>query len=541
MGATYMAVAAEHTLATRVATENASVAEFVEECRSLAVSEAALETAKKKGLPLGISAINPVSGEQIPVWVANFVLISYGTGAVMAVPGHDQRDWEFAREYGLPIKQVIAPWEDGSQCDLEQAAFTEAGALARGKGSRKVNYRLRDWGVSRQRYWGAPIPMAYTSDGEARAVPNDQLPVLLPEDVELIEKGSPLKHMPEFTRVVCAQSGEHLERETDTFDTFVESSWYFARFCCPDADGAMLDERARYWLPVDQYVGGVEHAILHLLYARFFTKLLRDEGLVGNDEPFTNLLTQGMVLNEGAKMSKSKGNTVDPQEMIDRYGADTVRLYMMFTSPPDQALEWSDQGVEGASRFLKRLWKQIAAHVNAGPVEALSPAALNPAQRALRRTVHETIEKVGDDVGRRRTFNTAIAAIMELMNAFTRSEDESAPGRAVAQEGFEAVVRMLAPITPHACQVLWKALGGPQAVIDAPWPVADPSALQKDEIEVVVQVNGKLRGRVSVPVEADKAALEEAALNEPNVQRFVADTTIRRIIVVPGRLVNIVC
>jgi len=533
--------------------------------------------------------------------------MTYGTGAVMAVPGHDQRDWEFARKYDLPIRQVIAPWDDTAECDLTQCAFTDKGVLvnsgdfnglgfeqafdaiadavaAAGLGERRTNYRLRDWLVSRQRYWGAPIPMINDGEG-AVPVPESELPVALPEQVAFGDSGSPLKHMPSFLRTTHPITGAPAERETDTFDTFMESSWYYARFCCPDNDRAMLDERAAYWLPVDQYVGGVEHAILHLLYARFFHKLMRDEGLVDSDEPFTNLLTQGMVnaptyyrdqdgkkhwyapkdvtverddkgqvtgarcladgqpVQVGAieKMSKSKNNGVDPQDMIDRYGADTVRLYMMFASPPDQALEWNDSAVAGAERFLQRLWSMATRHLAAGPVPSDEVAATTVEQKALRRKVHETIAKVTDDIDRRRTFNTAIAAVMEMLNALGRFEDPSPAGRAVFQEALETAVKLLAPITPHVSHTLWGALGHPTPVVDAPWPVADRGALARDEVEIVVQVNGKLRGRVTVPVDADKAGVEQAALAEPNVARFVTGQTIRKIIVVPARLVNIVC
>ena len=564
MGVTYMAVAAEHPLAVAAASHDLEVAGFLDECSRLGVTEQALETAEKAGVSLGLDVKHPISGDPVPVWVANFVLMGYGTGAVMAVPGHDQRDWEFARRYGLPIRQVIAPASDDIDCNLDLAAFTDQGVLVnsgqfnglssgqafdaiaaeleqRGTGRRQVHYRLRDWGVSRQRYWGAPIPMIHRSGGTVEAVADEHLPVVLPEQVELDGVGSPLKQMPEFVRTISAETGEPAERETDTFDTFVESSWYFARFCCPDSDRAMLDERARYWLPVDQYVGGVEHAILHLLYARFFNKLLRDQGLIDNDEPFTRLLTQGMVLKDGAKMSKSKGNTVDPQDMINRYGADTVRLYMMFTAPPDQTLEWSDAGVEGASRFLKRLWRQVMAHLEAGPVTDSGAGQPDQEQRALRRKLHQTIAKVGDDIGRRQTFNTAIAACMELCNALGRSEDTSALGRRILDEAYSALVRMLAPIVPHLSHVLWLAMGHQTPVVDAPFPVADASALVRDEIQLVLQVNGKLRGRVMVAADASRECIEETALADGNVQRFLAERTIRRIVVVPGKLVNIVC
>jgi leucyl-tRNA synthetase len=517
---------------------------------------------EKKGMPLGISAIHPLTGEEVPLWVANFVLMSYGTGAVMAVPGHDERDWEFAKKHGLPIKQVIAP-EDGTEIDIEAEVFIDRGVTVNSgrydglgyedafneiadwfeeskRGRRTINYRLRDWGVSRQRYWGTPIPIIYCDDCDAVPVPEDQLPVVLPEDVEFTGHGSPLNDIPEFINVACPKCGKDARRETDTFDTFVESSWYFARYACPDNDSSMLDERAAYWTPVDQYTGGIEHAILHLLYARFIQRVMRDEGLTDVSEPFTNLLTQGMVLKDGAKMSKNKGNTVDPQELIGKYGADTVRLFMMFAAPPEQALEWSDDGVQGSFRFLKRFWNAVQSHVDGGAVGELDPAGLNAAQKNLRRKTHQTIAKISDDLGRRYTFNTAVAASMELINAITRFEDGSAAGRAVAREALEAVVLMLSPIVPHICHALWAELGHKTALIDVPWPQVDESALVADEVEIVVQVNGKVRGRISVAADADNDSVGALALADENVQRFVAGQEIRKTIVVPGRLVNIV-
>ena len=485
MGVTYMAVAAEHPLAVSAAAGNDEIAAFVEECKKTDAAEATLETMEKKGMPLGITAIHPLTGEPVPIWVANFVLMSYGTGAIMAVPGHDQRDWDFANAHGLPVVQVIAP-ADGAAVDMAEAPYLEHGVVmnsgefdgldfpaafeaiatrfeAAGKGSRKVNYRLRDWGVSRQRYWGTPIPIVYCDDCDAVAVPEDQLPVVLPEDVEFTGVGSPLKEMPEFYETECPRCGKPARRETDTFDTFVESSWYFSRYASFDCDSAMLDDREAYWMPVDQYTGGIEHAILHLLYARFFQKLLRDEGLSAADEPFTNLLTQGMVLKDGAKMSKAKGNTVDPQRLIDKYGADTVRLFMMSAAPPEQALEWSDDGVQGAFRFLKRLWVAVQGHCENGP--AAATGKLSDAQRTLRRKTHQTIAKVSDDIGRRYKFNTAVAATMELMNSVARFEDDSDAGHAVRQEALEAIVRLLAPIVPHICHELW-AKTGPRRCTD---------------------------------------------------------------------------
>jgi len=562
MGVTYMAVAAEHPLASKSAAINPEVAAFIEECRKTDAQEATLETMEKKGMPLGISAIHPLTGEDVPLWVANFVLMSYGTGAVMAVPGHDARDWEFARKHDLPIKQVIAP-TDGSEIDIDAEVYLERGVLINsgdydgldfdgafnaiadhfersGRGSRKVNYRLRDWGVSRQRYWGTPIPIIYCDDCDAVPVPDDQLPVVLPEDVVVKGTGSPLKDMPEFVNVACPKCGKDARRETDTFDTFVESSWYFARYACPDSDDAMLDDRAHYWTPVDQYTGGIEHAILHLLYSRFFQRVMRDEGLTDVSEPFTNLLTQGMVLKDGAKMSKSKGNTVDPQELIEKYGADTVRLFMMFAAPPEQTLEWSDDGVQGSFRFLKRFWSAVVDHAGKGPVGDVDVDALNDTQKELRRKTHQTIAKINDDIGRRHSFNTAVAASMELLNAINKLADESGAGRAVARESLEAVVVMLSPMVPHICHALWQELGHESALIDQRWPEVDESALQLELVEMVVQVNGKLRGRISVAVDAAKEAVEAEALADENVRRFIADQDIRKIIVVPGRLVNIV-
>ncbi len=562
MGVTYMAVAAEHPLASKAAANDAKVAAFVEACKKTDAQEATLETMEKKGMPLGISAIHPLTGEEVPLWVANFVLMSYGTGAVMAVPGHDARDWEFAKKHGLPIKQVVAP-ADGSEIDINAAVYLDRGVLVNsgdydgmdfdgafnaiadhfeksGRGRRKVNYRLRDWGISRQRYWGTPIPIIYCDDCGAVTVPEDQLPVILPEDVQVKGTGSPLKDMPEFVDVPCPKCSKPARRETDTFDTFVESSWYFARYACPDNDTAMLDDRAAYWTPVDQYTGGIEHAILHLLYSRFFQRVMRDEGLTDVSEPFTNLLTQGMVLKDGAKMSKAKGNTVDPQELILKFGADTVRLFMMFAAPPEQSLEWSDEGVQGSFRFLKRFWSTVVDHAAGGPVESLDISVLNDAQKDLRRKTHQTIAKISDDIGRRHSFNTAVAASMELLNAINKLVDDSLAGRAVQRESLEAVVIMLSPIVPHICHALWQQLGHTSALIDQRWPVVDESALEIDRIEMVVQVNGKLRGRLLVAVDAPKQVIEDLAIADENVQRFIDGKNIRKVIVVPGRLVNIV-
>jgi len=570
MGASYMAVAAEHPLATRAAEANPELQAFIEDCQRNAVSEAAMETMEKQGRSLGINAVHPITGESVPVWVANFVLIGYGTGAVMAVPGHDQRDWEFARAYGLPIRQVIEPApgdEHTSECDVDTAAFVERGVLvnsekytgltsaeafdaiatdleAAGTGKRQLNYRLRDWLISRQRYWGAPIPVIRSADGKLSGVPDESLPIVLPEDVDLGGGGSPIKKMPAFYETTDPVTGAPATRETDTFDTFMESSWYYARFCSPGSESAMLDERARYWLPVDLYIGGIEHAILHLLYARFFHKIMRDEGLIDSPEPFKKLLTQGMVLKDGAKMSKSKGNTIDPQGLIDRYGADTVRLFIMFASPPEQSLEWSDDGVQGASRFLRRLWRIVQDHAHGDspgelPAE-LNLDALSDVQRDLRRAVHRTIEKVSDAIGRRYTFNTAIAAVMELMNAVVKFKVGDAQDRAIVREALDTAVLMLAPIVPHICHELWHTLGHETPVVEERWPTVDASALLADTMQIIVQVNGKLRARIDVAADAGKDDIEQAALADDNVQRFIADQPIRKVIVVPGKLVNVV-
>ncbi|MCD2449327.1 leucine--tRNA ligase [Methylicorpusculum oleiharenae] len=562
MGVTYLAVAAEHPLALKAAHNDPNIAAFIEECKVMETSEAAMETMEKRGVDSGIKATHPITGEQVPVWIANFVLMGYGTGAVMAVPAHDQRDFEFAHKYGIPLKQVIFA-KDAGPDDISDHAFTDKGILknsgefdgmtsqdafsaiakkleSENKGQRKTNFRLRDWGVSRQRYWGAPIPVIYCDDCGVVPVPEKDLPVELPRDVVLDGSQSPLVAHPTFSHAACPKCGKDGRRETDTFDTFMESSWYFARFASPKAD-KMLDENANYWLPVDQYIGGIEHAILHLLYSRFFNKLLRDEGLLVNDEPFKKLLTQGMVLKDGSKMSKSKGNTVDPQALIDEYGADTVRLFIMFAAPPEQSLEWSDSGVEGAFRFLRRLWKQVHLHVtHSQAIPALDKESLNSDQKAIRRQVHQTLDKVTDDLGRRYTFNTAIAANMELLNSVSKFSDTSDNGLAIRQEAFEFIVLMLAPIVPHICQHLWQGLGHSGSVITEKWPVSDPSALQQDELEIVVQVNGKLRSKILVSASATREAIEAAALNDEHTLRFIDNKPVKKIIVVPHKLVNIV-
>ncbi|WP_417438202.1 leucine--tRNA ligase [Idiomarina sp.] len=602
-GVTYMGVAAQHPLATEAAKTNPELAKFIEECKNSKVAEADIATMEKLGMDTGIKAVHPMTGEEIPVWVANFVLMDYGSGAVMAVPAHDQRDWEFATKYQLEIRPVIEPLSGDS--DIEKAAITEKGTVInsgpyngmssaqafdaiatelkeKNIGERKVNYRLRDWGVSRQRYWGTPIPMLNLENGESVPVPEDQLPVKLPEDVVMDGVNSPIKSDPEWRKT--EYNGQPAEHETDTFDTFMESSWYYARYCSAQTDDAMLDpEKANYWLPVDQYIGGIEHAILHLLYARFFHKLLRDTGLVKSDEPFKRLLCQGMVLADSyyredekggkqwvspldvdierdekgaiagakhkqdgqpvniggmSKMSKSKNNGIDPQTMVERYGADTVRLFMMFAAPPEMTLEWSDSGVEGAQRFLRRLWKLTYDLNNAGG--ACSGQSLNANQKQLRRELHKTIAKVSDDMGRRQHFNTAIAAIMELLNHLQKAPLESEADRQVLAESIDAMVRMLAPITPHICEQLWQELGHQEPLSFADWPTVDESALVEDEKLIVVQINGKVRAKLTVPADASAEQVEQIAFDEEAVQKHTEGKEVRKKIYVPGKILNIV-
>ncbi|MBS1191349.1 MAG: leucyl-tRNA synthetase [Rhodocyclaceae bacterium] len=614
MGVTFCAVAAEHPLATRAAQGNPELAAFIEECKKGGVAEADLATMEKKGMPTGIFVTHPLTGEKVEVWVGNYVLMGYGEGAVMAVPAHDERDFAFAKKYNLPIRQVIAAegetfsldgWQEwygdktkgvcinsGKYDGLAYDAAVDAIAAdlaARNLGEKKVQFRLRDWGISRQRYWGCPIPIIHCADCGDVPVPDDQLPVVLPENVEITGAGSPLARMPEFYETTCPKCGKPARRETDTMDTFVESSWYFLRYACPDNDKAMVDERVGYWCKggIDQYIGGIEHAILHLLYSRFFTKLMRDVGLIGDlGEPFANLLTQGMVVAptfyrdlEGGKkqwinpadvdvttdergrpvgatlkadgqpvviggtekMSKSKNNGVDPQALIDQYGADTARLFIMFASPPDQSLEWSDAGVDGAFRFLRRLWKSVYDHVQAGAVAACTTSDGLPAPQAdLRRKLHQTMQKVADDYGRRKQFNTAIAAVMELLNAYDKADLSSDAGRALAQEVLEGVSLLLFPIAPHLCQALYAELRPGQDAGRQAFPKADPAALKQDEIELMVQVNGKLRGSIRIAAEADKAAIEAAALACEGAQKFMEGKPPKKVVVVPGRLVNIV-
>lgn len=564
MGVTCLAVAPEHALAVQTAESSPEVAEFLHACKRTKVSEAEINTLEKRGIDTGLYALHPLTEEKIPIWVANFVLIEYGSGAVMSVPAHDQRDWEFATHYRLPIKPVIAADQGDTFTDVSQGAFVDKGWLfdsgqfdglnsqqafdaiadeleCRRKGRRITNYRLRDWCISRQRYWGCPIPIINCDTCGAVPVPEDDLPVRLPEDVHLDGAASPLKSLASFMQTTCPRCNAAATRETDTFDTFFESSWYFARYCCADNNASMLDERTRYWMPVDQYVGGIEHAVLHLLYARFFSKLMRDQGLYEFDEPFTNLLTQGMVLKDGAKMSKSKGNTVDPEGLIDKYGADTVRLFVMFAAPPEHTLEWSDTAVEGAYRFINKLWRLVEDYAEeAGVADTLKTGELSAGQNQLRRKTHATIKKVTDDVGRRYTFNTAIAANMELVNEITSFRDESKQGREVYREALQSVLLMLAPVLPHVCHVLWQRLGHDRPIHEAAWPKVDERALQRDTVTLVVQVNGRKRATVSIPAIAERKAMEEAALNHQNVRRFIENRNIVKIIIVPERLVNVV-
>ncbi|MDE2136869.1 MAG: leucine--tRNA ligase [Gammaproteobacteria bacterium] len=611
-GATFMAVAAEHPVALAAAAANPALGRFIEECRRGSTIEADLATQEKKGMSTGLHVLHPFTGQPLEVWVANYVLMGYGEGAVMGVPAHDERDFEFALQNHLAVvtvvrpasgawQQVRAPWDaayaeygttvnsgEFSGLGFEQAVEAIAAALeAKGLGRKRVQFRLRDWGISRQRYWGCPIPIIHCGTCGEVPVPDADLPVVLPEDLVPDGSGNPLARSPAFLQVKCPRCGAGARRETDTMDTFVDSSWYFMRYACPDAARSMVDARVAYWLPVDQYIGGIEHAILHLLYARFWTKVMRDLKLVKFGEPFTRLLTQGMVLNhvysyqppegrkryfnpadvetrrdpdgtpryevlvgdgnalevrhEGlGKMSKSEGNGVDPEGLIAHFGADTARLFTMFASPPEDTLAWSDEGVQGAARFIRRLWNAVYEHVAAGAAPPLDAGALDVSQKELRRAAHQALAKATDDIGRRRNFNTAIAAIMELLNSIQRFTATTAAARAVRQEALEIAVLVLAPITPHVCHALWHSLGHTRALIDEPWPQVDPAALAQDTISLVVQVNGKLRGHITVAAGADEAAVRSAALADETVCRFVADKPVRRVIVVPGKLVNVV-
>ncbi|MCK9004823.1 leucine--tRNA ligase [Haemophilus influenzae] len=604
-GVSYLGIAAAHPLASLAAQNNPELAAFIQEAKNAKVAEADLATMEKKGMATGLFAIHPLTGEKLPIWVANFVLMHYGTGAVMAVPAHDQRDFEFAQKYSLPIKQVIAPLAD-EEIDLTKQAFVEHGKLVNsaefdgkdfdgafngiadkleklGVGKRQVNYRLRDWGVSRQRYWGAPIPMLTLENGDVVPAPMEDLPIILPEDVVMDGVKSPIKADPNWAKTTF--NGAPALKETDTFDTFMESSWYYARYTCPQYQNGMLDaEEANYWLPVDQYIGGIEHATMHLLYFRFFHKLLRDAGFVTSDEPADKLLCQGMVLADAfyytsptneriwvsptqvtlerdekgriikatdpegrelvhsgmTKMSKSKNNGIDPQEMVEKYGADTVRLFMMFASPAEMTLEWQESGVEGAKRFLGRVWNLVYQYQQNPAKTSLDITALSAAQKVLRREVHKTIAKVSDDIGRRQTFNTAIAAVMELMNKLTKAPLDSEQDRAVMAEALSAVVRMLYPITPHICFELWQALGNGSAIDTAEWVKADEAAMVEDEKLIVVQVNGKVRGKVTVAADADEDTVKTIAFADENVKKFIDNQHIVKVIYVVGKLLNVV-
>jgi leucyl-tRNA synthetase len=610
-GATFMAIAAEHPIATALAAGHPQIAEFVAECQRGSVMEADLAVQEKKGIRTGVHVLHPFTGKPVEVWIANYVLMGYGEGAVMGVPGHDERDFEFATRSGIPIQtvvksasgayeNVVAPWQDaygehgitvnsGEFSGLAfQAAVDAIGAALekRGIGRKRVQFRLRDWGISRQRYWGCPIPLIHCAACGVVPVPDEQLPVVLPEGLVPDGSGNPLAKTPAFYECRCPKCGAAARRETDTMDTFVDSSWYFLRFASFDNAQAMVDGRVGYWLPVDQYIGGIEHAILHLLYARFWTKVMRDLGLPSVDEPFSNLLPQGMVLNhiysrhpaggrrqffDPAKvtatenagitsytaplpsgemvevqydglgtMSKSRNNGVDPQQLVQRLGADAVRMFMMFTAPPEQTLEWSDEGVQGAQRFIRRLWTAVHQHVQAGAAPALDIAAHDAGQKALRRAVHQTLAKVTDDIGRRRTFNTAIAAVMELLNTVSRFDDASPQGRAVRQEAFSIIAMVLSPIVPHVCHALWQALGHAGALLDQPWPTPDAAAQVQDQIEISVQVNGKMRARVSIAAAAAEATVRDIVLADARVQKFVGTAAPRKVIYVPGKLVSIV-
>ncbi len=564
MGATYLAVAPQHPLATAAAEGNQALSAFIEECNRTKVAEADMAKLEKQGMDTGIKVAHPLTGEPLPVWVANFVLMEYGSGAVMSVPGHDQRDWEFARKYGLPIKQVIAPAEGSDDvCNLEVEAYTNRGvtvnssefdglpfdgafaaiaqALAdKDLGSRQTNYRLRDWGVSRQRYWGCPIPIINCPSCGAVPVPDEDLPVVLPVDVEFEGVGSPIKKMKDWYETTCPICGGAAHRETDTFDTFMESSWYPARFASANTEQGMVDERAKYWAEVNHYVGGEEHAILHLLYARFFYKVMRDEGLVDNDEPFENLLALGMVLQNGTKMSKSAGDAGDPQHLMDKFGADAVRMAMMFSAPPEQSFEWSEHGVEAANKWIRtKLWREVHDHVAAGEDIAIDTSSLTDAEKDLRRTTHETLAKCEDDYDRRLAFNTVVSAVMSLMNQVVKFEATTPQSRAVKREALTAAVIVMSPITPHACDSLWQLLED-EKLEDATWPAVDESALEKSVVEVAVQVNGKVRGKVEVSPNASEDEAVAAAREQDNVNKFLADKTLRKIIYVPEKILNFV-
>jgi len=562
LGVTYLAIAAEHPLASLIKKNNPTIEAFINECSRGGVAEADLATAEKIGIDSGLRAIHPITQKEVPIWIANYVLISYGSGAVMAVPAHDERDFHFAKKYNLNIEQVIEPI-DTKTMNLEEAAYTDYGRLINSgefnglefqeafdaivnkltslhKGKKTTQFRLRDWGISRQRYWGCPIPIIKCHSCGEVPVPEKDLPVVLPESIVMHGVGSPIKQDESFYKTTCPSCGKPAERETDTMDTFVESSWYFARYPSYNNPNAMVDERSNYWMPVDQYIGGIEHAILHLLYARFFNKILRDLGLIKHSEPFKNLLTQGMVLKNGSKMSKSKGNTVDPQSLIDQFGADTARLFIMFAAPPEQSLEWSDSGVEGANRFLKRLWKAVYDHHAKGKIAPYKEGVLTAQTKNLRFELHQTIQKITDDIQRRHSFNTAISSVMELMNTFAKVEGEDAITVSVKQEVIQNVILLLNPFVPHICHALWDQLFN-TAIDQEVWPKADPSALIKNEYEMVIQVNGKLRGNMLVSADLTQKDIELMALENEDVKRFInLESKVKKLIFVPKKLINIV-
>jgi leucyl-tRNA synthetase len=567
MGATYLAVAPDHPLAKLAAAENKDLTNFIENCKSGGVAEAELATMEKRGINTGFYAIHPISGEKLPIWIANFVLMQYGSGAVMAVPAHDQRDWEFAHKYKLPIKQVI---ESNTEHDYNQSAYTGDGILinsdtfnqltttaakqaiteyleSRDEGKKTINYRLRDWGVSRQRYWGTPIPMIICDECGIVPVPENLLPVKLPENIELTGQGSPLAQCNEFIHTTCPRCGQDANRETDTFDTFMESSWYYARFACKGQTGAMLDDRAKYWTPVDQYIGGIEHAVMHLLYARFFHKLMRDEGLVNSNEPFKALLTQGMVLNGGHKMSKSVGNTVNPDQLIDQYGADTARLFIIFTAPPEQSLEWSDSGVEGSHRFLKRLWSFVYKHqatlieINEAYIDGNDTVQWQNSESRLKKSrliVHQILQQATHDYERQQ-FNTVVSGCMKLLNELISYEIQTEDDKYFLHSGISFLLRLLAPITPHICHVLWQKTGFDKAIIDASWPKFDKNALKTDEVDFVIQINGKLKAQFTAPTDSKNDDL--IALAQHHAAAFLQNKKINKSIIVAHRqLINFV-
>jgi len=562
LGVTYLAIAAEHPLASLIKKNNPTIEAFINECTRGSVAEADLATAEKIGIDSGLQAIHPITQKEVPIWIANYVLMNYGSGAVMAVPAHDERDFHFAKKYKLEIEQVIEPI-DSKIINLSEAAYIDHGRLINSgefnglefqaafdaivkkltsinKGKKTTQFRLRDWGISRQRYWGCPIPIIKCRSCGEVPVPEKDLPVVLPESIVMNGVGSPIKQDESFYKTICPSCGKDAERETDTMDTFVESSWYFARYPSYDNQNAMVDERSNYWMPVDQYIGGIEHAILHLLYARFFNKLLRDLGLIKHKEPFENLLTQGMVLKNGTKMSKSKGNTVDPQSLIDQFGADTARLFIIFAAPPEQSLEWSDSGVEGANRFLKRLWKTVFDHKAKGKIQPYKEGELTTETRNLRFELHQTIQKITDDIQRRHSFNTAISSVMELMNTFAKVEANDSLALSVKQEVIQNVILLLNPFVPHVCHALWLELFN-IPIDEEAWPRPDLNALIKNEYTMIIQVNGKLRGNMLVSADLDQKVLENMALENESIKRFIKNKSdIKKIIFVPKKLINIV-